>query len=405
MSGAADMKKRQSEPKVSASEFGKRILALRQETSQTMTDLAEKLQVSEAYISLLESGKRHPSRKIVEKLVAVFSSGNTPLLRDQLLVLAGYDPHSESKAPPDQHLEKILQDSSSDSFPTYMALVNGLIRQGQYGLAQARIEAGFKFFQKTVQLQMLVAYLELTRHNHDAAIVAMETALQFKAMHPESETSKAELLLNLGVLHFFKGSAALAGYHDALSRSDAKTANTYHQQARQDFLNARGVFAQGLELEPENTNLRDEAARLAFNLADLSRAKEAQDYWQESILAFEQVLAAPDKDQLDEQALLESACFLAHAFSKSRQFQKARQTLDLITACQPRYAFGYYVMACHCSLWAEYEQTDLGLEQALLFLGKALKLKPEMCAQAWLEPDLAYLKAQKSEEMKHLLKL
>jgi tetratricopeptide (TPR) repeat protein len=224
-------------------------------------------------------------------------------------------------------------------------------------------------------------------------------------MHPESETSKAELLLNLGVLHFFKGSAALAGYHDALSRSDAKTANTYHQQARQDFLNARGVFAQGLELEPENTNLRDEAARLAFNLADLSRAKEAQDYWQESILAFEQVLAAPDKDQLDEQALLESACFLAHAFSKSRQFQKARQTLDLITACQPRYAFGYYVMACHCSLWAEYEQTDLGLEQALLFLGKALKLKPEMCAQAWLEPDLAYLKAQKSEEMKHLLKL
>ncbi|MGE3725450.1 MAG: helix-turn-helix domain-containing protein [Candidatus Sericytochromatia bacterium] len=399
------MKKRQAEPKVSASEFGKRILALRQETIQTMTDLAEKLDVSEAYISLLESGKRHPSRKIVEKLVKVFSSGNTPLLRDQLLVLAGYDPHSESKAPPDQHLEKILQHSSSNSFPTYMALVNSLIRQGQYGLAQTRIEEGFKFFQKTVQLQMLVAYLELTRHNHDAAIVAMETALQFKALHPESETSKAELLLNLGVLHFFKGSAALAGYHDALSRSDAKAAKTFHRQARQDFLKAREVFDQGLTLEPENTNLRDEAARLAFNLADLSGAKEAQRYWQESIQAFETVLYAPDKDQLDEQALLESTCFLAHAFSKSGQFQQARKALDLITACQPRYAFGYYVLACHCSLWAASEETDTHLAQALLFLGKALTLKPEMRTQAWLEPDLSYLRNHRPQEMKTLLNL
>lgn len=399
------MKKRQSEPKVSASEFGKRILSLRQETSQTMTDLAEKLDVSEAYISLLESGKRHPSRKIVEKLVKVFSSANTPLLRDQLLVLAGYDPHSESKAPPDQHLEKILQHSSSNSFPTYMALVNSLIRQGQYGLAQARIEEGFKFFQKTVQLQMLVAYLELTRHNHDAAIVAMETALQFKALHPESETSEGELLLNLGVLHFFKGSAALAGYHDALSRSDAAQAKVFHSQARKDFLNARKVFTQGLKLEPENTNLRDEAARLAFNLADLSSAKEAQSYWQESIHAFEQVLNAPDKDQLDEQALLESACFLAHAFSKSGQFQQARTSLDLITACQPRYAFAYYVLACHCSLWAAVESKTARLEHALLFLEKALKIKPEMRTQAWLEPDLAYLKSHKPQEMKTLLQL
>ena len=158
-------------------------------------------------------------------------------------------------------------------------------------------------------------------------------------------------------------------------------------------------------MEPENTNVRDEAARLAFNLADLSTGQTAQQYWQESISAFERVLASPDKDQLDEQALLESTCFLAHAFTKSGLYLRARQTLDLITACQPRYAFAYYVLACHCSLWAEQENRETLLAQALLFLEKAVKLRSELRFQASLEPDLNCLRSHQTDAFKQILGL
>jgi transcriptional regulator with XRE-family HTH domain len=397
------MKRKKTEEKVSVTEFGKRIAQLRQENQQTMTDLADKVGVSEAYISLLESGKRHPSRKIVEKLVVNFSPMGSPLLRDQLLILAGYDPHSNAKAAPHSHLEKLLQGTPSDSFSTFMALVNSLIRQRQFALAQARIGEGFKFFQKTVQLQMLVAYLELTKGNHDAAIVAMEAALQFKALNPASESTESELLLNLGVLYFFKGSARLTLLRDAQARTHPEEIALFREQALEAFFKARETFARGLQVDPQNTNLLDEAARLAFNLADLLESEAASQYWNESILAFEQVLAAPNKDSLDEQALLESSCFLAHAYTKTGKFSQARKALDIITACQPRYAFGYYVLACHCALFAASTVSETAYEQALLFLKKALKLNPDLRMQVWLEPDLLSLREHRAQELKQLL--
>ena len=51
--------------------FNERLFNYRQGLELTMRDFAKKLNVSEAYYSMIESGKRNPSRRIIEKLVLI----------------------------------------------------------------------------------------------------------------------------------------------------------------------------------------------------------------------------------------------------------------------------------------------------------------------------------------------
>ena len=51
--------------------FNERLFNYRPGLELTMRDFAKKLNVSEAYYSMIESGKRNPSRRIIEKLVLI----------------------------------------------------------------------------------------------------------------------------------------------------------------------------------------------------------------------------------------------------------------------------------------------------------------------------------------------
>ncbi|MBN1062697.1 XRE family transcriptional regulator [Clostridium botulinum] len=51
--------------------FNERLQKYRNELHLKMKDMADKLQVSEGYYSLIENGKRSPSKTLIEKLVSV----------------------------------------------------------------------------------------------------------------------------------------------------------------------------------------------------------------------------------------------------------------------------------------------------------------------------------------------
>lgn len=54
--------------------FNDRLEKYRNELHLKMKEMADKLQVSESYYSLIESGKRNPSKNFIEKLVLISES-------------------------------------------------------------------------------------------------------------------------------------------------------------------------------------------------------------------------------------------------------------------------------------------------------------------------------------------
>ena len=52
--------------------FGKKLLSERRKRKMTTTDLAEKCGISRSYITLMETNKRLPGKKIIPKLAEAF---------------------------------------------------------------------------------------------------------------------------------------------------------------------------------------------------------------------------------------------------------------------------------------------------------------------------------------------
>lgn len=383
--------------------FGERLSELRQAKQLNMTALAELAGVSEAYISMLESGGRHPSRKLVRKLSEVLADPTQPLLEEQLLLLADYAT-AETAQQGDSHYAQLLQQKNIHQFGPFMTLVKHLIKSGDYALAQRRIEEGFKLFQEHIQLQLLIAYLELSRQDYEASIVALQAALQFKERFPESDISRAEILLNLGVMYFYQGSASRRQMQVAEAESRLEDAQELQAAALAHFLAAEEQFLAALAEEPHAANILDEYARLCFNLADLLPPEQAQKYWAASIASFEAMLACEDLHDLSEQERHQSACFLGHAYTKSGQFEAARQRLFLLRACVPELALVHYVLACHYALNAQAhsEQAETLLDKALRALKEAVRLQPGLHSQLWLEEDLAALREAHGEALNGL---
>ena len=51
--------------------FNERLEKYRNELHLKKREMANKLEVSESYYSLIENGKRHPSKNLIEKLVVI----------------------------------------------------------------------------------------------------------------------------------------------------------------------------------------------------------------------------------------------------------------------------------------------------------------------------------------------
>lgn len=358
-----------------------------------MKQLSKMVNVSESYISLLESGGRQPSRDVVLKIAqALYPNGNDALL-DELLISAGFTPTNLDNFNKRQNdlvtiYEQSLEQNEND-FKVYVSLVLLLIREGRYKQAKERIEKGLLVFDDSIKLQTLLANLELAKGNYDEAAIAQKAAIEQSRLKVsrtnQTDIHLSDLLLNLGIIQFMQGKA-----------SDNKL---------KYYLEAKQTFQEALTLVPDDIYLLDEFARVNFNLAEISGQDEqaAMNYWQETIDSFKKVVFAHNNQSLGYDNLLESCAFLAHAYTKNRQFEDAEYSLNLMIATTPRYWFTHYVKACFYSL--KYEKTSQAqlLDQSIKSLSMAISLKPEVKRFAQHEPDLTNTIKNKQEEFKELI--
>lgn len=369
-------------------EFRAALTYFRQQQELSMAALARKLDISEAYISLLESGKRQPSRKFIKRLLTTCQQDMPEGFAVHLLTLTGFELDLSSL--PTDPLR-----TGNYRFKRFTAFVLSLIREHHYEQAYQEIQKGLQHFQKPLEINMLSGYLELTRGHYQQALVAMQAAWQISSLQLEadisSEFAPIEILANIGTVYFTMGSEQLSIRFSAQLEGDSTKVKTAREQAIQYFESSEKYLLQVLTEQPTHLYALDEYARLLFNLADLHTGKQSLSYWKQSISHYREVLQHPERFQMPQAHLWEAGCFIAHAYSKLKQFLQAREQLQLILSYQPTYWLAWYTLACSYNLSLKEEYNPQFILQGKAALKRAIELHPDAQSQAEIDPDLALL--------------
>lgn len=350
--------------------FGERIQSLRRERKLTQIDLSSLSGLSKSYVSFLESDVRHPSRDAVFKLAEALRPGE-PRLRDELLILAGFMPQ-DLTLPSQVRVPAYAR----EDFKSFLQHSLQLIRQQDFDAAQKEIEQGFQRFRRPVQIQTLLAHLELARGAFEQAILFQKTALQHYDLSPDEQEqglTLVDFILNLGVMYFLWGDQALFAAQEESVKTEA---TRLRKLARERYEQALETYRQGLEQAPAHLYLLDEVGRVHFNLADLQRGARADAHWDACISCFRQVLAHPDKLQLAQLTLRETGAFLALALAHRKNFEAAFLLLDALTIDGGEPWSLWYIQAC-CAVMAYRQRAQESLlDQALTALANAHRFDP-----------------------------
>lgn len=389
-------KRKQNE--VGKSPFSMRLANLRKEKGLKMESLAKDVGVSKSYISLLESGGRQPSRDVVIQLARALG-GEGQALRDELLILAGFAPVDTRTISAYQDALAIYEQSlalAPDDLLLFSRYVLALIKSGRQAQAQDWIAEGLQRFTAIVQLQSLLAYSELSKGHFEAAIINQETALRQFELQPVSGLRRADLVFNLGSIHFMQGYAAQGRY--LMDQLEAE-----RESALASYAKAEKLFQQARAEAPDDAYMLDENARMKFNQAYLAPSPEA---WQATIATYRQLLTTPTKLVLGSQQLMESAAFLAHAYTQTGDLDQAELTLGLLSSFNPSYWLVHYLEACmHSQRFVKTHQPE-HLDKSLEALERALDRDTydQAHTEAVSDPDLKALRDRRKADFAKLLK-
>lgn len=404
---------KQNQPDSGTPAFAHKLKELRKKRKLTMKKLAQLLQVSESFISRLESGERQPAKELILQMGTLFFPDGNDKGLDELLIAADYTPLNLERMTGTNDVVGLFQnavDENPANFRAYLALVISLIKLGRYPSAREKIQQGLQQFdQSLVQLQALHAALELAQGDFESALDFQQSALRYFALdsNPDAlQITKQDLLLNLAVIYFMRGYQGIDAYLAAEADGHTESAHEHKHNALSDLERARTELVLALQIVPDDVYVLDEYARVNFNLAYLVD-NPRQNAYPEAIRAFRTILYSDQKHRLSYNDLLESSVFLVHAYAKNGQFDEAEQNINLMECCLPNYWLVHYVKACFFSLKHEETQQASLIERGLNCLRIAASIQDEnnrTHTEAMLDPDLAALREQKPREFVKIIK-
>lgn len=387
---------------------------LRKQRKLTMKKLAERVGVSESFVSRLEAGERQPSKEFILQLGPVFFPEGNDAALDDLLIAADYTPLHIDSFTGRQDVIAIFQEAlvkNPHNFRAYISLIISLIRQGKLEVAQSKIDEGFRLFDDQIQLQTLSSALELAHGRYLKAIEFQLEALRYFDLNPDSHRlaiERQDLLLNLGVVYFLQGYEFLDSFILAHDQKKAKAKKEAQQNAEQYLAQARDYFEAALALAPNDIYILDEYARVQFNQAYLNDLAGQKSDYIGTIAGFKQVVHSQEKEKLSYHDLVESALFLVHAHAKNQEFEAAEHNINLIECCLPNYWLVHYLKACLFSLKYNFQADEALLELGLRSLLRAVEIDDEnnrTLTEAPVDPDLKALRMLRAAEFAKLLKL
>lgn len=388
------------------SPFGGKLKQLRKQRKITMKRLADQLGVSESYISRLESGERHPDRELILKMEPILFPEGDPVELDALLIAADYTPVQLDTMTGSNdvihHFRQVLE-QDPENFRAFNALVLSLIKQDKLEAAEAKIQEGLQRFDDSVHLQVLMGALEVVRGNFEKALQYQREALDNfnQSEQGSSFVTQVDMLLNLAVILFLKGYAAIDDYLNASTEK-------HYALARNNLEQASDSLEEALKIAPEDVYVLDEYARVQFNLAYLEECAGKRPDYARAISAFEQVIHSDEKARLNYTELVESTLFLVHAYAKTHQFDAAEQHAHLIECCLPNFWLVHYIKACLYALKYRAENKTSCLDKGFRSLERAMRVPGKdnrTLSEATFDPDLAPLRHADAVRFDQILKL
>lgn len=390
---------------------------LRKKQGYSMKTLADLTGISAAYICKMEAGQRKPARDVMMRLVNSLLVESSPQERDELLLLAGFAPLHYRSFMGKADLIKLYQEAleaEPDNFKYFISLVMVLIRSGRFADAELRIQKGMQIFDDQVQLQALLAALELAKGQFDTAIEYQRSALDYFQMQTRTESQTLtlpDLLLSLGVMYFLKGEALL----DQLNHQQipaGETAANLGEKAWQTLSEAKQCFHKALKASPEDVYILDEYARVCYSLATLDKKGSPSPLWNESASTFQKVICSQDKHSLGATHLLHSTAFWALALAKSQNYEQAWLQLSVIEACIPDFWLVHYLKASYFCLRVQAvklsaKEKKQHLDQALKCVETVLKNEDPQNpsrTEALVDPDLHVLRQERQEAFMNLIR-
>jgi transcriptional regulator with XRE-family HTH domain len=201
---------------VELSPLAQQLRELRFHSGLSMRQLAEKADISEAYVSLIESDKRIPSEKILKKIAQILSQD--ALVQFQLLQSAGYALEQTW-----QFNAQVSTHTGHEAFEKRLLNSHVCILNGQASEAQHLLTEALPQFSQPIQLQILIAFLEAARQQWVLAERALQTAQEAHRFCPEDlpdQTLKLASGLLYSLKHFFSETSAEALLHLKNQSSD-----------------------------------------------------------------------------------------------------------------------------------------------------------------------------------------
>ena len=395
--------------RTSSQTLSKMLADLRQERKLSLKSLAKAAGVSAAYICRLESGERHPSRDLLLGLIDILMPTASQADKDKLMVAAGFAPVNYRNYMGRESvisLYEALCQRHPEDFKNLNALVMLYLRNNRHADALNKIKAGQQQFSNPVQSLVLMAATALSGQDYPEAVKLQTQAIEaFKQDGAQQGLQLYDLYFSRGLIYFESGTHKAYAYQNAKINNDKASSHLNDALAQLDL--AEKDFQTALQMQ-EDVYVLDELARLYFTMAYLQDDKLAPALWEKSVKAFEKTICSSDKEVLGYQSLIQSTCFLALTYIKTRDFQRAWFTLNIVEACLPNYWLLHYMKAIYFVL------SDTGnssraenLDQALNCLKRAAAIDDphnRTLTEAQLDLDFQCLRQERGADFKAFLK-
>ncbi len=350
---------------------------------------------SESYISLIEKGVKTPGVHLLDVMAEVMSL--SPTEKGELLLTYKRVPSDFEFAVRDNlkaaaepsRLDRIRShyenNPGRDSFNHYL---KSLILEEQDQAAIALLKQAPTFENEILELQERTAKMASLSGNYDFAVQAFELALN----NVKAPKHHAEILLNIGTLHFQQG---------------LKIEKKEPHQALNFYLKAHDLFEKSLALMPDELFTIDEHGRCAYHIGDtllfIYKQKQIQSanaktqpelaaayqkwfgkkvslkgleqisaqYFEQAKIGYQKVLDRADNSPLPDKPMQEAVFFHAYVHAKLKLFSMARVLIHSNLLLERNW-LTYFMKAGLGVMEYEHSAQEVHLDQAMQALTKAL---------------------------------
>jgi tetratricopeptide (TPR) repeat protein len=392
---------------------------------QALLDADPDINCSESYISLIESGAKSPSVHLLDLMSTVLNL--SPHEKGELLLIYKRVPNDLEFAVR-SNLKASLQVTNLDTLKSkyendknkqnFNNLVRALVLEGKSDEAIELLKTAPNFSSDFIDFQDRTAKMAAISGNYDFAIQAFNLALE--SCSDEFLSTKADILMNIGVCYFNKG----------LQLQDDKPFDSLELLAQ-----SKNYLEQSIALWPDYIYCLDEYARCIYHIADVllyfyknktvikidpknqpNLAKwlkavlkndrvnhdndfiisSTEEYFKKALSTYRQILSHSERGDLPEKALKEAIYFHAYTHCKLKLFDDALLLINTINILDHNWLTyflktGYYVMKY------ENEKNEDCLNAAVKNISIAMEYEPETVK--------ILIKTEKNRELKTLWEL